>query len=909
MHFKQNPKSKRSVFTSRVFLDSLKQINKQEVQEDSILEPSIVGLKDIDSIRQNFDDKKWKGNAFRVLFYVSQFIRQLKTNAIKFKYKLLTHRILDIINDQASDPKFILNQGKRRYFNLYENLFQYCPIIEPDSSLKITWDILILIAVLLSLFYVPIQLSFNFDEPLLIYIAFDFLPAWLLLIDIFINCLTAYYKQGVIHRDDIIKHYAQSTLIVDLIIVIPALLATLGIQQVRFFLLLRVFRVSRMVESIEELINLKESYANIFQLIKLGFFIILVCHFCACIWAYLGIYQLQQGYHCWLIEYNLENSTFIGVYVTSLYFSVITTLTIGYGDISPTTDIEKIYVVSVALLVCGVLAYSISTIGNIFKQMSEKQDLFKTKMKILIRYMRARRLSPQIQLQVKKFYEHFASQESDSHSQAEEMMQSLSKNLKEKIAYENYFQILKKSRLISNLCDNCIKQLCLQVREAKCVPDDIIYTRKEQVSKLIFVIQGELCLMSNDQIISTYKEGCVAERQFILQTTFPSTLQSSIFCQIAYLSYEDFYNTIKAHQEDFEKIHMIKENLIHNEAYQNFGQVCEICKWTHQIFKCPYVFVSINKNKLMSQIKQNLNQERVKYYRKRLRLSSRKTLNDLKEFALALIINDGLVPQQDLTDQYLKSLGFQVDNLFDKLSYQKIETTHPVTTITKQEDSGAVNQFINRTSSITRQRRRISELDIQQKTSLVKLNQSPHILRSPTITESSISSEESQPRGVCFNKDGQVLLPLQMKRNSSTVGQDKDSINYKEQLNQNNLTSQKDPTNSQINTITQLNMESINNLNAEQGKRLSFIRNGARQNAKKLELDINMIQELEQEQKLQENEIISFNIDKQQNMIVYFPNNNYEIVIKRISSRRNQAFQRNSYLMSFQQIKYAQNLQ
>ena len=34
----------------------------------------------------------------------------------------------------------------------------------------------------------------------------------------------------------------------------------------------------------------------------------------------------------------------------------------------------------------------------------------------------------------------------------------------------------------------------------------------------------------------------------------------------------------------------------------------------------------------------------MKYNRKRIKLSSRKTLNDLKEFALALIINDGLVP-------------------------------------------------------------------------------------------------------------------------------------------------------------------------------------------------------------------------------------------------------------------------
>ena len=76
--------------------------------------------------------------------------------------------------------------------------------------------------------------------------------------------------------------------------------------------------------------------------------------------------------YCWLVEYDLKDSDWSSVYINSLYFSAITTLTIGYGDITPKTDFEKIYVVIVALLVCGVLGYSISTIGNIFKSMTEK---------------------------------------------------------------------------------------------------------------------------------------------------------------------------------------------------------------------------------------------------------------------------------------------------------------------------------------------------------------------------------------------------------------------------------------------------------------------------------------------------------------------------------------------------------
>lgn len=40
--------------------------------------------------------------------------------------------------------------------------------------------------------------------------------------------------------------------------------------------------------------------------------------------------------------------------------------TIGYGDITPVTIYEKIYVALITFLSCGVFAYSVNVIGSIF---------------------------------------------------------------------------------------------------------------------------------------------------------------------------------------------------------------------------------------------------------------------------------------------------------------------------------------------------------------------------------------------------------------------------------------------------------------------------------------------------------------------------------------------------------------
>lgn len=49
-------------------------------------------------------------------------------------------------------------------------------------------------------------------------------------------------------------------------------------------------------------------------------------------------------------------------YVDSFYFSVITLTTIGYGDLTPTTDISKIIAAFYAILGIGVMVFIIGSV-------------------------------------------------------------------------------------------------------------------------------------------------------------------------------------------------------------------------------------------------------------------------------------------------------------------------------------------------------------------------------------------------------------------------------------------------------------------------------------------------------------------------------------------------------------------
>lgn len=52
-------------------------------------------------------------------------------------------------------------------------------------------------------------------------------------------------------------------------------------------------------------------------------------------------------------------------YAVSIYWAFTTMSTMGYGDIRPTTDNEKIFVIIAMIIACGTFAYIVGSIGTI----------------------------------------------------------------------------------------------------------------------------------------------------------------------------------------------------------------------------------------------------------------------------------------------------------------------------------------------------------------------------------------------------------------------------------------------------------------------------------------------------------------------------------------------------------------
>jgi len=100
-------------------------------------------------------------------------------------------------------------------------------------------------------------------------------------------------------------------------------------------------------------------------------------------------------------------------YLNAIYFAFITMITVGFGDITPTNAVEKLFVIVFTTISCGVFAYVVNTIGSIFGEIAKKNQEFKMKKNEVTEYMRQRGIQNNIQVEVIKYLEYTQKREKE----------------------------------------------------------------------------------------------------------------------------------------------------------------------------------------------------------------------------------------------------------------------------------------------------------------------------------------------------------------------------------------------------------------------------------------------------------------------------------------------------------------
>ncbi|CAI9584804.1 unnamed protein product, partial [Staurois parvus] len=246
------------------------------------------------------------------------------------------------------------------------------------SPFKAVWDWLILLLVIYTAIFTPYSAAFLLNDieeqkrrtcgyscnPLNVV---DLIVDIMFIIDILINFRTTYVNQNEEVVSDPAKiaiHYFKGWFLIDMVAAIPFDLLIFGSGSDELIGLLKTARLLRLVRVARKLDRYSEYGAAVLMLLMCIF--ALIAHWLACIWYAIGNVERPYLIHkiSWLDAlgdqikkpYNYSDPSsgpsIKDKYVTALYFTFSSLTSVGFGNVSPNTNSEKIFSICVMLIGC-----------------------------------------------------------------------------------------------------------------------------------------------------------------------------------------------------------------------------------------------------------------------------------------------------------------------------------------------------------------------------------------------------------------------------------------------------------------------------------------------------------------------------------------------------------------------------
>ncbi|CAD8074768.1 unnamed protein product [Paramecium sonneborni] len=544
---------------------------------------------------------------------------------------------------QQQSQEYILERIRQLYNDSLEgvqkklNILYQLPILRPKQI--ILWKLLINLLTLFVFFEIPVYISFGQAfwkelDTIQLIAALYYTISLLLVIDMGLDFITAYYKHGVVITDSrkIAINYLYGNFIFDLIaLIISIARLSLFTSQYRFIFIMFYFKLPsflRFNNQLNQMVLLHRRTRVCYEVGKIVIFMFFAFNVFLCVFYMIGVYSVASNYNSWLI--NPGNFGIIidrplhEIYFFGFYFSLGTvSTTMGYGDISPMNIMEC------AWSLLGVMFGLIIIFNNInlFQKMMEEYSIYNIKQfkyKLSInKFMEQKQVPSELQEIIRQYLnEYWHKQGLRDLEQETLVFQMLAPELKQELMYQSYGQFLQTTFFSKYFSKPFLKDLSEKITEVHYSAGNVIIEAGDSNDdqSFYFIQSGTVIInCGNSEIVKKkmIKGDSFGEFAFITGQARTATVYSQEYSQLHKISRNNFLDVLKNYPDDYEIFCNMRDGLIFSQQFETVGQFCWTChKFDHYANSCPFThYIPQVQNLVDNATIINTNQDRIKIQR------------------------------------------------------------------------------------------------------------------------------------------------------------------------------------------------------------------------------------------------------------------------------------------------------
>lgn len=324
---------------------------------------------------------------------------------------------------------------------------------------------------------------------------------------------------------------------------------------VRLTKLLRIIRIARLFERFEDALNVR---SGILKLWKFFLMTVLTSHWLACLYVlvavltptdctwmnhyFTGGYVLhgEQSPHCIPIPsdvavYNFEK------YVAALYWSVMTVATVGYGDVPPQTEWERLFLIFAMFIGAGVFAFVLGNVCDVVTSLNMRDNDFESLMDTANLFVADTGLDDDLAHRVRAFLRN--RRLTSASPEWQRLMGHLSPQIRNDIALFINQKEIELVKFFKGVSTSCLSQIALVLKSEMFPPFELIL-RAEQKPDRMFIIQHGLVAVNS--YIRT-RGSCFGEDMVFKSRQFGYAAATMSFSELLMLTKVDFIRVL----EDF----------------------------------------------------------------------------------------------------------------------------------------------------------------------------------------------------------------------------------------------------------------------------------------------------------------------------------------------------------------------